>query len=215
MRRYATGLQLVLLVCAGAVSGYLWRAALHPRTTVASEPVPQIQYPAWPFTKPPATAGRTQVRPRTTRSVQQHRSATRGSSAATQHRVSSGAELASVATPSHTVNKTKPAPSGSKAPKLRTAPHPQSPPAPTPPATVAPPATPPTPASPPPASPPFTPSPPSTPSAPTTPSSPPVVSAVAQQQATQSAARPGWGHGDQNHDHTGPPGHSGKGESKK
>jgi hypothetical protein len=203
VRRYATGVQLVLLVCAGVASGYLWRAALHPRTTVASELAPQIQYPTWPFTKPPTNAGRRQVQPRTKRSTQQHTEARRGLSAARRHTVNSGAELASVATPSHAVNKTKPAPSASKAPKPPTAPHPKSPPAPTPPATVEPPATPPTPSSPPPAS------------SPPPPSSPPVVSVVAQQQAAQPSARPGWGHGDPNHDHTGPPGHSGKGESKK
>jgi len=194
VRRYATGLQLVLLVCAGAASGYLWRAALHPRSTIASELAPYRQDLTWPFIKPPATDSPPQARARAhaRRSVQARTQPSSGSSAVTGHVPNSSAELAASTTPKQTVAGSKPTPSLPRTPKPQTSPGPKSPPPPPPPSPPSPPSPPPT--SPPPA---------------------PVASAAVQQQvSTNSSTRPGWGKGDRNHDHTGPPGEPGKGKKK-
>jgi len=205
MRRYATGLQLVLLVCAGATSGYLWRAALDPRSTVAPELVLRGPDPTQLFVKPPTTAGHRRVRVHTRRSVHAPTPAKRASTAVNRHEPHPSAELASVSTPkytapTHTGPQAKPAPSRSKKPNPRTAP-----PRPKPnPRTAPPPTAPPVTTTPPPTTPP-----------PSPPPSPVVTPPVAEQAASSSSTRPGWGKGDPNHDHTGPPGQSGKGNSKK
>jgi hypothetical protein len=201
MRRYATGLQLVLLVCAGAASGYLWRAALDPRSTVAPELVLRAPDPTQLFVKPPTTGGRRHVQAHAKRSVHPQTPAKRASAAANRHEPRPSAELASVSTPKYTApthsgQQAKPATSRSKEPNPRTAP---SRPKPKPRAAT------------PPAPPPVTATPPAAPS----PSPPPTPIAAVPQQASNPSTRPGWGKGDPNHDHTGPPGQSGKGNSKK
>ena len=211
MRRYATGLQLVLLVCAGATSGYLWRAALDPRSTVAPELVLRGPDPTQLFVKPPTTAGHhPRVREHTRRSVHPQAPAKRASTAVNRHEPRPSAELASVSTPRHTAPtytgppQAKPAPSRSKNPNPRTAPPRPKPKARTAPAPTAPPVT----TTPPPTTPP--PSPPPNPVV-----TPPVVTPpVPEQAASTSSTRPGWGKGDPNHEHTGPPGQSGKGSKK-
>lgn len=193
MRPYATGLQLVLLVCAGTASGYLWRAALHPRSTVAPELAPYRQDLTWPFGKPPATAGRPQVRVQARHSHHARTQPRRGSSAVTRHVANSGAELASVATHKQTVAQPKTTRSRPRKPIPRTSPRPQSPPPPPPPS----------------------PPPPPPPSAPSPPSPPPAPDEPTPAAAANSSTRPGWGKGDRNHDHAGPPGQSGNGRPKK
>ena len=206
MRRYATGLQLVLLVCAGATSGFLWRAALD-RSTAAPEFVLRGPDPTQLFVKPPTTAGHPRVRAHKKRSLHPQTPAKRASTAVNRHEPHPSAELASASTPKYTAptdtQQAKPTPSRSKKPtprtapsrpkpKLRTAPPPTAPPvATTPPPTTTPPASPP-------------PSPVVT----------PVVTPPVPEHAASTSTRPGWGKGDPNHDHTGPPGQSGKGPKK-
>jgi hypothetical protein len=205
MRRYATGLQLVLLVCAGAASGYLWRAALDPRSTVAPSLVLRGPDPTWLFVKPRATSagGGLHVQAERKRSVQQRAPAKRVSPAVKRHEPQPSAELASVATPKHTVTRTNqaalsrsnsdnPRTSASRSKRLK--PRTATPPAPPAPAAEKPKPHP-------------VPSPPSRPASPAAP--------VAQPAASDPSTKPGWGKGDQNHDHSGPPGQSGKGNSKK
>jgi hypothetical protein len=202
MRRYATGLQLVLLVCAGAASGYLWRAALDPRSTVAPELVLRGPDPIQLFVKPPTTKGHRHVQAQAKRSVHPQTPAKRASAAVTRHEPNPSTELASVSTskytaPTQTAPRAKPAPSRSKKPNPRTAPTRPK----TKPRTSLPPAPPPpVAATPPPAAP--------------SPSPPPTPVAAVPQQASDPSTRPGWGKGDPNHDHTGPPGQSGKGSRK-
>jgi hypothetical protein len=205
MRRYATGLQLVLLVCAGAASGYLWRAALDPRSTVAPELVLRGPDPTQLFVKPPTIEGHRHVQAQAKRSVHPKTPAKRASAAVNRHEPNPSTELASVSTSSYTAPtqtgpQAKPAPSRSKKPSPRTAP-----PRPKPnPRTAPPPVAPPVTTTPAPITPP-----------PSAPPSPVVTPPVAEQAASSSSTRPGWGKGDPNHDHTGPPGQSGKGNSKK
>ena len=70
--------------------------------------------------------------------------------------------------------------------------------------------------------PPASPSPPAPSSPPSPPAAPPVTPQPAPEPVTQAptqnekrpkdGSRPGWGHGDPNHDHTGPPGQASKGQ---
>ena len=205
MRRYATGLQLVLLVCAGATSGYLWRAALD-RSTAAPELVHRGPNPTQLFVKPPTTAGHPRVRAHTKRSLHPQAPANRASAAVNRYKPNPSTELASVSTPkytapTHTGSQAKPAPSPSKRPNPRTAPPRPKPNPPTAPPPVAPPVT--------------TTPPPTTAPPPSPPPTPVITPPVPEQAASSSSTRPGWGKGDPNHDHTGPPGQSGKGNSKK
>jgi hypothetical protein len=207
MRRYATGLQLVLLVCAGAASGYLWRAALDPRSAVAPSFV-RAPDPTWLFVKPRATSGGQQtpsplrVQAQAKRSVHPRTPAKRGSPAVKRHILRhephTRAELASLTAPKQTLPESQPAQPQTRSKRHKPlAPPPRSKKS-KPPATRRP--------VPPPVSPTPSPPQPSRPAIPATPV-PPAVSSP--------SARPGWGKGDQNHDHTGPPGQSGKGNSKK
>lgn len=217
MRRYATGLQLILLVCAGTVSGYLWRAALHSQSTVAPTRLRQSQEPTRLFVRPQAAPAHSGGRAQPKRSVRPRIRTRRSSPAATSQVVHSKAELAAVSMPTHRttprrpVVQTKPKPSRPTKPSRPKTPNPgprPSPPAPAPsPPAVVPPPTPPPPTPPPPTPPPPTPPPPTPPSTPVTPT--PVVSPPTKQAAPTSSTRPGWGKGDRNHDHTGPPGNSG------
>src|SRR6266496_1792132 len=180
MRRYATGLQLVLLVCAGATSGYLWRAALDPRSTVAPELVLRGPEPTQLFVKPPTTAGHPRVRAHTKRSVHPQTPAKPASAAVNRHEPHPSAELASVSTPNyaaptHLGPQAKPTPARSKKRNPRTAPPRPKPNPRTAPPPIAPPVT--------------TTPPPSTP-----PPSPPlsiVVTPPVPEQAASSSTRPG------------------------
>src|SRR6266702_8834944 len=108
MRRYATGLQLVLLVCAGTVSGYLWRAALHSRSTVAPTLLLQSQEPTWLFPRPEPAPAHSGVRAQPKRSVHPRIRTRRSSPAATRQVVHPKAKLAAVSTPKHRTSPRRP-----------------------------------------------------------------------------------------------------------
>ena len=200
VRRYATGLQLVLLVCAGAVSGYLWRAALHPRSTVAPTLLLRGQAPDWMLVSPPAEAARPRVRAQTRQSRAQARQSVhprirvRAKQRVSAEHVSRDEsrpplnlkEFIRELQPTpvvvggcasyHTGLHLKPAKARTTSPAPRRRP--------APPVSVA------------------------RPSAPSPPPVPAAAPAPAAQPAATKPSRPGWGKGDPNHDHTGPPGQS-------
>jgi hypothetical protein len=197
VRRFGLGLQLALLVSCGVASGYAWRAALGPghdlqtRYIYGGKPFA----PSW-FSSPPSA----RVVPAGPAPTSRHSKLRRATSAGAAPASSSGTtsksespQLASV-TPSPPAANSSPTPDSSPRPKGPGHPRHHSP-HPPPPAPPQPPASPP---SPPPAPPPSPPAPPAV--APT----PPSVSIV--QTAADKGSRPGWGHGDPNHDHTGPRG---------
>jgi hypothetical protein len=217
VRRYGLGLQLALLVSCGVASGYAWRAALSPSH------VPQTQYiyggkpfaPSW-FSSPPSV----RVVPNTHAPTNRHRKVRRATSADAAAASSSGTKGASVSsgtksasasrqlasvTTSQRAASSSPSPA-SPTPRHKEPGHPRhhSPPPP-PPSPPKPPAPPP---SPPPPSPP---SPPSSPAPP--PVTPPPPSVPTVQTDPDKAFKPGWGHGDPNHEHTGPPGKGRKSEA--
>ena len=205
MRRFGLGIQLALLVSCGVASGYAWRAAL------SSGQVPQTQYiyggkplaPSWFFSPPSARVvpnghASTNRHPKVRRATNAHSAAPSSSGTSTSGTKSAPAsrQLASV-TSSPQAASTSPAPAsptpaqkGPGHPKHHSPPRPPKPPAP-------PPSPPPSPPSPP-APPPATPTPPAAPVVQTTPA---------------KGSRPGWGHGDPNHDHSGPPGKGRKSEA--
>jgi hypothetical protein len=188
-------LRLCLLVAAGVTSGYLWRAAFEsssPEEQVAASPAIVEKAPAPPVVRivphhlrrnPPALSTRAvrHVVVRPTRTA------------------ATGLISSHVASP----------PSSSPQPESPPTPPPSPPAKPTPAPTPAPAPPPRTPTSPPPQ----TPSPPpppvvaapvqqavAPPAAPTTPTTPTTPG------ASGDGSRPGWGKGDDNHDHTGPGG---------
>ena len=190
MRRYGIGLQLVLLVCSGVASGYIWHAALtskrNPiRFVFIGPPYEQTQLAPPPPGRPTLTPARTNNRKRHVRAEVTSSSHSRHETlahAAPQQRssesqlasASAGASEAATRTPAaHATRPAHPA----RPPVKQRKPAPASPP--------------PHPAAPPP--PPVSPPPPPPPSAP-----------KQIQAPTTKSTRPGWGHGDKNHDHTGP-----------
>jgi hypothetical protein len=206
MRRYGTGLQITLLVCAGVASGYLWRAALEQRLADRPE-FAQVE----PFRLPPlvvkeratASAGLESASRRKQPAHSGNSRHTRRSTLGSQHgRLASVAQLASssarpVVAPATSRSATPrgPRPSRRAAPTPRPVQSPAPPPSPPPPAPPPPPALPvPPPAPPPP---------------------PAIVPPPARAATPAPTTRPGWGHGDRNHIHTGPPGQSGGSGKKK
>ena len=191
MRRYGIGLQLVLLVCSGVASGYIWHAALtskrNPiRFVFIGPPYEQAQLAPPPPAHPTLTHARTKKRERRVHAEvtssghsrhqmpahaapQRHASEAQLASASAQ-----SSEAAAQASGTHATRSARSARPARPQVKLRK----------------------PAPASPPPAA-----SPPPTVSSPrpTSPSTPERAEA-----ATSKGKRPGWGHGDKNHDHTGP-----------
>jgi hypothetical protein len=177
-------LRLCLLVAAGVTSGYLWRAAFEsssPNERLAATPRVVVPAPAPPVVRIPST----RVTPRERTAAPQR---------SVRQVVSERSGPAPSAGPSRPVSST-PTPK-----PVTTTPQPSPPPQPTPTPTPTPS---PTPA-------------PSTPTtqtqsaspAPTTTSPPPqAVPAPSSPPPTgpsDEGSRPGWGKGDENHDHTGP-----------
>ena len=203
MRRFGLGIQLALLVSCGVASGYAWRAAL------SSGQAPQTQYiyggkpfaPSWFSSPPPARVIPNAHAPANRRP--KARRATRADAAAAStsgtKSASASRQLASVTTSPQAAS-SSPSPASPTAtqkrpgrPRHHSPPHPSKPPAP-------PPSRPPSPPSPPP-------SPPSPPAPPLV--TPPPPSVATDQTDPDKAFKPGWGHGDPNHEHTGPPGKGG------
>jgi hypothetical protein len=213
MRRYATGLQLILLVCAGTASGYLWRAALHSQSTVAPTLLLQGRAPNWLFVKPQPAPPDSGARAQPKSSAQSGTRAKHSSQAESPQVIHRSTEVVSVATPEQVKAPTRAAVDTRRPPSRTKTPgrHPgRSRPA--PPRTIAPPP-PSSPPPPPPPTPPPPPPPPSPPPAPPPAKPVPAAPQPAKQAATSSSTRPGWGRGDRNHDHAGPPGQSDKGHS--
>jgi hypothetical protein len=185
VRRYAIGLQLVVLLCCAVASGYLWRAALETGRAIRYLSAGQPYEPSWPAL---GSAGGVAVAHVPTHKPAKPASGAKGAPARSRH-----AAPTSVARTAQLADASASPPANSAPPvaKVRhqTPPHgptsaPPSPPAPSPPPPTLPP-------SPPPPSPP-------PPAAPT-----PAVSVAAG--TIKRRDRPGWGYGDRNHDHTGPP----------
>jgi hypothetical protein len=201
VRRYALGLQLVLLLCCGAASGYLWRAALSSGRTLQTRYIygGRPYTPSW-FSAPPSAGVVTIGRAHSTRHAKPKPQRQTGASTARlksrggNYAAYASRQLASATTSPHAANTSTPPPSPSPTPPRRRPGHPTHP-------TSPPPAPPPAPPSPPPPPPPPPPPSPPPPPAVTPPPSVPVIQASADK-----GSRPGWGHGDPNHDHTGPPG---------
>jgi hypothetical protein len=205
VRRFGLGLQLALLVSCGVASGYAWRAALSP------DHVPQTQYiyggkpfaPSW-FSSPPSARvvpnahAPTRRHPKVRRATSAHAAAASPSgtsfsgtkSASSSRQLASATASAQAATNSSSTASPTPTQKGPGHPKHHSPPHPPKPPAPPPSPPPSPPSPPPSPPSPP-APPPVTPTPPAA----------PIV-----QTTADKGRRPGWGHGDPNHQHSGPPG---------
>jgi len=205
MRGSPSALRLVLLVAAGVASGYLWRLALEPPHTSASPEAAPIVAPVPTVTVAPERSGG-----RPERSVAAGRR--RGAGPATQR--ASGRRAASSPAPGRRGHVTRGgqdgASGGGTAPPAKPKPSPApkpNPPSPTPPAPAPKPPAPqpptPTPTAPPPPTP-QTPTP--TPPLPPAPAAPPAAP-PADSSGSADRSRPGWGHGDDNHDHGGPPGH--------
>ena len=202
MRRYGIGLQLVLLVCSGVASGYIWHAALTSkrnsiRFVFIGPPYQKTQLAPPPRTRTTFTrtrAGKRHVRAEATSFAQSpHAAPTRSAPQRRPHATQlASASVHSSEAATHPAAKHPARPA--RPPIKLKKPAPPSPPS-TPPAAVTP-----QPAAP-------APSPP-------TPAPEPVQAAAAS-----TGTRPGWGHGDRNHDHSGPPGqtsasqaHSGENE---
>ena len=186
MRRYGIGLQLVLLVCCGVASGYIWHAALASKR--ASIRFVFIGRPYQPTLLAPSPRARPAFAHR--RTIRRHVPAEATSSSGHVRR----------AAPAHAAQ--QPSPSvpqlaSASAQSTKATTHPASrvlkQKDPSPPAKKDP-----TPRS---TTPPAAPAPKTVRSKPPAPARP---SPQAQVAATDKAKRPGWGHGDRNHDHTGP-----------
>jgi hypothetical protein len=180
------GLRLGALVVAASASGYLWRAAFEPsRAPVIVRLAPPPTHPEIvihatrsPLATYEAVAPPVRVRP----TLRPHRAP------ATDAVVHTAAPPAHtyVSVPTHRASqpRTKPKPATTPKPSPPAPPPQPSPPAPAPTA------------QPQPTAPTVAPAP--------QPASPPSVGA-SDESATESS-KPGWGHGDKNHDHDGPPG---------
>jgi len=216
VRRYGIGLQLVLLVCSGVASGYIWHAALTSkrnsiRFVFVGRPYEQTQLA-------PPLRPRTQATPMHARASKRERrvgaEATSPGHSSPNHsrhgaparslpeQQTSAAQLASASAgssettaPAATAPQRRPArPARPARPRIK--PKKPAPPSPPPPA-----AQPPPPVAPPPPPPP-------------PPAPPPLTAERAQATTTSKGTRPGWGHGDKNHDHTGPGGQVAAGRSQ-
>ena len=182
MRRYALAIQLVALICCAVASGYLWRAALGTGRAIRYVSAGTPYSPAWPA---PEAPGRVTVT-----HVPTHEPTT---SAGRPARTGTAARLAS-ATARTSSKASHPATSSPAVAKVgHQSPPPQSPPASAPPP------------SPPPSPPPPSPPPPAPPPSPPPPASPPTRAVSVVRAPANKGERPGWGRGDRNHDHTGPP----------
>ena len=178
MRVSANAVRLAALVSAATASGYLWRAALEPghATTIIRVAPPLI--------RPQVPAAPAHLPPPTGPVASQGKRA----DVAVHRRSRSGAPVAE--------RTAAPASRTYAPPRRRPAPKPRPTPKPTPAPTSKPPPTP-------------TPNPPESPApteaAPaTTPTAPPESSAPPEEAG--EGTKPGWGNGDKNHDHGGPPG---------
>jgi hypothetical protein len=182
MRRYALALQLVVLLCCAAASGYLWRAALGTARTIRYVSAGSPYSPSWPAPSPPGKV----ALPRVLHTPSAQPSGAKAPASGASSELASG-----VVRPHGRSARTPVSGSGTTKPPSQSPPPKSSPPPPSPPTPPPSPPAPPSPPSPPPPSPP--------------PPAAPVVRTVAEQ-----GARPGWGHGDKNHVHTGPPAKKGK-----
>jgi hypothetical protein len=193
MRRYALALQLVVLICCAVASGYLWRAALGTGRAIRYVSAGTPYSPAWPA---PEAPGRVTVT-----HVPTHETATsRGRAARTGPAARSA--VATAGPSSKTSRAATSSPAVGKVGDQK--PPPQSPPASPPP--QSPPPSPPAPSPPPPPTPPPSPPPPpAPPPSPPPPASPPTRAVSVVRAPASKGERPGWGKGDRNHDHTGPP----------
>jgi hypothetical protein len=185
MRGSVDALRVVILVVGGVAAGYFWRAAFEAPTT----PAPRVAAPITPKTQPP-TEVPVVVKPKPVAKPRPRRT--------TPTLVAERGPSVTVSTPSPVIRTPRP---------RQPAPRPTPPTAPPPPSPTPPTQTPTT-STPPVASPPAL----STP-APTVqsvePSPPPPTTGGDDQGHSNGtgngeADKPGWGHGDKNHDHTGP-----------
>ena len=174
-------LRLCALVAAGAISGYLWRAAFESST-------PEVRVAATPRVVHPAPAPQV-VRIPASR-VATHKSVARR--VARPHRVASAGVLVASHPVAAAPVRPTPAPESSTSRPPAPQPKPAPAPAPTPPA--APVTSPPAPAQ----------TSPSVQAAGPPPTQPPSPSNQPNLGNSTSDTRPGWGKGDKNHDHSGP-----------
>jgi hypothetical protein len=189
MRRYALALQLVVLICCAVASGYLWRAALETGRAIRYVSAGTPYRPSWPTPEAPDRVTVNHVPP-----TRPGRAARTGP-----------AVRSAVATAGPSSKTSRPATSSPAVAKVGDQnPPPQSPPA-SPPPQSPPPSPPPPSPPPPPATPPSPPPPPAPPPSPPPPASPPTRAASVVTAPAKKGERPGWGKGDRNHDHTGPP----------
>jgi hypothetical protein len=182
MRRYAIGLQLVVLICCAVASGYLWRAALGTGRTIRYVSAGKPYEPSWPAL---GSAGRVAVTHVPTRKPATHGSRPKAAPSRSSHAAPSTAAKAGQLASATARPESSPASSASAAAKAPDQ-NPPHIPTPTPPSPAAPSPPPPTPA----------PSPPS--------SSVRTPAASVTAGPTEKPDRPGWGRGDRNHHHTGP-----------
>jgi hypothetical protein len=196
-------LRLCALVGAGAISGYLWRAAFESASPevplLASKPRPVQLAPAPPVIRiPPARATpNTRAVTRRPHALVRHRSPARSVPQAAAGLGSTHVTQQPPQTPHSTPNQ----PSG---PATQPSGAPTPPPKPTP--TPAPPTPGPAPVN---TASPATSTPPTQPAAPpqsaaATPTVTTTTPAPSSDSPSDSDTRPGWGNGDKNHDHTGP-----------
>lgn len=191
VRISADALRVSALVAAGVTSGYLWRAVFEQEQSASVRLVPSQIISVEPFVRRSAPA----TTPRASKRVRRHevKAASRPRLSALVHRAGRG------------ITAPRGNPSASPGPAPGGRPQPQPPPSPE----SSPPASPPSagPAVAPPAPVPSAPAPTVTAVAPTSSTGPPPA-AQGTPTATTGAdevSRPGWGHGDKNHSHTGPP----------
>src|SRR5438105_2536152 len=178
-------LRLCALVAAGAISGYLWRAAFESST-------PEVRVAATPRVVHPAPAPQV-VRIPASR-VATHKSVARR--VARPHRVASAGVLVASHPVAAAPVRPTPAPesSTSRPPAPQPKPQPKPAPAPAPTPRAAPVTSPPAPAQ----------TSPSVQAAGPPPTQPPSPSNQPNLGNSTSDTRPGWGKGDKNHDHSGP-----------
>jgi hypothetical protein len=223
----ANVLRLGSLVAAAAASGYLWRAALEPRggTKVLRVATPSVAFkvpggPVNPFARLPLVHGEA-LKARAARPKGPRRVATRlrkaRSTVLIARRVptQTSAGSAGSARRRRTVSR-RPAPRPAKPPRQRR-PAPVRPPAPPPPPPVQPAPPPPPPVAPPPPPPPIS-RPPGGRGDDLNNNWPPAGrrNRGESHKAEKSRdTRPGWGKGDKNHEHTGPPGQQKEKKTKK
>jgi len=195
MRISADALRVSTLVAAGVASGYLWRAAFETGPLSEGHPVaPGLVAPVQAAELPPAVI--------------------RNARPAKGHAVKAGAArgaLTSQLAAAPVSGPTRPQPSGPKPSPGKPSGSPRPSPTPTPAPSPTPPSTPPsgsgaatvTTTTRPAPSPPPTPTPPAAQPPETTP--PPSTPETPTPPPGEDQTRPGWGHGDKNHTHTGPP----------